>query len=129
MVTISLVGHSSASDSHVVARWFDHRSSVPHPTATISPLYKTPISNSFQRTTNFLNLSSFLIFFRSKTFFLQYYDFTNYHTSLNSSWNLGILSGGRGQPTISLPFIAPLNIASTTSMKSCFLWNSPIHFV
>jgi hypothetical protein len=32
-------------------------------------------------------------------------------TSLKRSWNLGILSGGSGQETISLPFIAPLNIA------------------
>jgi hypothetical protein len=30
---------------------------------------------------------------------------------LKRSWNLGKLSGGRGQDTISLPFIAPLNIA------------------
>jgi hypothetical protein len=32
-------------------------------------------------------------------------------TSLKRSWNLGILSGGRGQDTINLPFIAPLKIA------------------
>lgn len=34
---------------------------------------------------------------------------------LKRSWNLGILSGGKGQLTISFPFIAPLQIACKTS--------------
>lgn len=35
----------------------------------------------------------------------------DFYKSLNSNLNLGILSGGRGQSTINLPLIAPLNIA------------------